>query len=66
MNMWIARDENGRLNLHPIKPLLVRKPLSKMAIWCTEFEDWMSLCDESFPEVTFENSPQEVELVLKK
>ena len=30
------------------------------------YNAYLCLDDESFPEVTFENSPQEVELKLKK
>lgn len=29
-------------------------------------EDWYKIGQDLFPEVTFENSPQEVELVIKK
>ena len=58
--MWICRDKKGgRLTLHSEPP-----------VW---FEDWdwckgyiSELPREEFPEVTFENSPQVVELVIKK
>ena len=58
--MWICRDKKGgRLTLHSEPP-----------VW---FEDWAwckgyisELPREEFPEVTFENSPQVVELVIKK
>lgn len=57
--MWIARDCKGRLELHSIKPYLVAEEF-----WNNEDENWMRLRDEDFPEVTFENSPMEVELKL--
>ena len=58
MKMWICRDKKGcRLTLHSEPP-----------IW---FEDWAwckgyisELPREEYPEVTFENSPMEVELKL--
>lgn len=64
MKLWIARDRDGRLYLHPIKPYLIN--VKPEAYWNNEDENWMQLREEDFPEVTFENSPMEVELVLKK
>ena len=58
--MWIARDLEGRLELHSIKPYWAYGQY-----WNNEDENWMRLRDEDFPEVTFENSPMEVELILK-
>lgn len=62
MGLWIARDKNGNLGLYREKPVWIKKG----AIY-----DWFGLfgcCiwDDKFSEVTFENSPQEVELVIKK
>ena len=62
MKMWIARDEDGRLYLYPIKPYLIDNPFNDY--WNNEDENWMQLREDSFPEVTFENSPMEVELKL--
>lgn len=59
MKMWIARDKDGTLTLHMAKPK-----------WCNEdgIEYWSGSCYllslNQFPEVTFENSPMEVELKL--
>lgn len=63
MTLWIARDRNGFIGLYKHKPTWVR--INRFR------EDWngdyMGLLDkDSFPEVTFENSPQEVELKLVK
>lgn len=60
MKMWIARDSGGALFLHPEKPLLMER------YGCWDSDDWYKLDSELLPEVTFENSPQEVELVIKK
>ena len=61
MKMWIARDPSGQLELHSIKPYLAYG-----LCWNNEDKNWMRLRDEDYPEVTFENSPMEVELILKK
>lgn len=56
MELWIARDKDGMLSIHFYKPML-------------DGLEWISLDYKvininSFPEVTFENSPQKVELKL--
>ena len=59
MKMWICRSLDGNLTLHNKEP-----------IWYDKIECWSDIVYELdwslFPEVTFENSPMEVELVLKK
>lgn len=61
MKLWIARDRRGRLFLYE------QEPIYEFSIdeW---FSDYYRLLFEviDFPEVTFENSPQEVELKLKE
>ena len=61
--MWIARDRNGDLYLYENKP-----DTFETDIFHPQNED--ELCDQLnndlFPEVTFENSPQEVEITKKK
>ena len=64
MKAWIARDEDGRLYLHPIKPYLIN--VKPSAYWNNEDENWMQLRETDFPIVTFEKSPIEVEIILKK
>ena len=66
MKMWICRNKNGSLALFEDEP-------EYDDVW-----DWWNPSRSSsqnvpvylnmmlFPEVTFENSPMEVELVLKK
>lgn len=57
MKLWIARDEDGFIYLYMKKPALI-----------THYFDSKYLIGEIdkslFPEITFENSPQEVELKL--
>lgn len=68
MRYWIGRDKDGGLYLYNYKPrkneILERftcsiKPDGE---WSEEYE----LDSHLFPEVTFENSPQEVEIKLIK
>ena len=57
MELWIARDKDGLIYLYMKKPTLI-----------THYFDTKYLIGEidetSFPEITFENSPQKVELKL--
>lgn len=63
MELWIARDLDGSLYLYTEKPKLV----------CESYFDTRSISGEQMligdysrcPEITFENSPQKVELKLK-
>lgn len=58
--MWIARDVSGYICLHEIRPILTKSKdeyISK--------GKYMVLNSNMFPEVTFENSPKEVELKIK-
>lgn len=58
MKLWIARDKSGFLYLHEEKPTL-----DEEEYWLGN-GFWAVLDLEYFPEVTFENSPQGVELKL--
>ena len=61
--MWIARDSDNTLWIHEEKPKKCTNPKNKSSFWFST-EGWWEV-DESFlPEVTFENSPKEVELKL--
>ena len=62
MKMWIARKEDGTLTLHKIKPKLFFEECIGTSWTGSKYY----LPANNFPEVTFENSPMEVELVLKK
>lgn len=67
MKLWIARDEgNAHCNLHLIKPSKYYDKYQRRWKWLAEpYYAYLGLPDADFPEVTFENSPMEVELVLK-
>ena len=59
MKLWIARDSMGSLNLYVGRP-------TKGTVYFYNEDDAMALNEDMFAEVTFENSPQEVELKLIK
>jgi hypothetical protein len=67
VRMWIARDKlSYELYLFTEKPLLCEGDY-----WCPDLrrdyiedDDYLQLEDEMFPEVTFDNSPQLVEIKL--
>ena len=57
MNFWIARDEIG-IGLFEIEPYL-----REDGYWDSDGK-WYEIDEKLFPEVTFENSPQEVEIKI--
>lgn len=61
MNLYIARDKSGELFLYHGKPLRDNKMFAGAGAY-----GMIRLREDLFPEVTFENSPQEVELKLVK
>jgi len=60
MKLWAARNVNNTLVLFQSKPIL------KDELMWDEIlnEDYMFIPEYLYPEVTFENSPMEVELKL--
>ena len=75
MKMWIARTEDNVLSVFREKPFLLNIPELKHTIWVYEsdVEGYIKyrnlgerIDSNAFPEVTFDNSPMEVELVIKK
>ena len=61
--MWIARDKSKSLYLYNDKPIKE----TDSCFYPKKGNDSMLYINERmFPEVTFENSPVEVELKLKK
>ena len=60
MKLWIARDIDGGLYLYMNKPIRGGYRFTCGYV----FDDYIQLDIDEFPEVTFENSPQEVELKL--
>lgn len=64
MKLWIARDEDGLLNLF-MNSVPHKEIYGRVVMWenCEEC-GIISMDEADFPEVTFENSPKEVELKL--
>lgn len=65
MELWIARDKNNTLKLHFTEPYRYCNHYNSYGT-VDETIDGIIIDDKLFPEVTFENSPQKVELVIKK
>ena len=61
MKLWIARDKDGALYLYNDTPQKLNTRFIQQ-----EDKDIMKLSDNFFQEVTFENSPQQVEIKLVK
>ena len=65
MKMWICRDEGSPFCKVSIsEPHKVYDQFTKKYCWQAGMWDTMVLKPNDFPEVTFENSPMEVELKL--
>ena len=62
MKMWICRDMDDTLWMSEGEPYLDEEK----GEWNFKSGNYMNLSKEKYPEVTFENSPMEVELKIKK
>lgn len=62
MKLWIARELSNKLSLFSNKPKLQFVNIHGKQIWIGDFV--AAVKTDLFTEVTFENSPQEVELKL--
>ena len=61
MKLWAARNNNGTLEIHQRKPSISK--ITGIPMWVGGgFVGF--IFNDNFPELTFENSPQEVELKL--
>jgi hypothetical protein len=60
MEIWIARDKSGTLALHESEPYY------SFGVYWHNCNQEFYLDSELFPEVTYENSPQKVEIKLVK
>lgn len=58
VKLWVARDLNGLIYLHLKEPTLEEHTSEYMS------QFFIELPTKSFPEVTYDNSPQMVELNL--
>ena len=61
MKIWIARTKSGKLGLYQFKPLYD----NIYDLWICK-HGVLIVDKKRFSEVTFENSPQEIELKLVK
>ena len=60
--MWIARDKNNDIFACNIKPIRKGEIFTvSLETWEEiDFENWLRLDPDEFPEVTWENSPVEI------
>lgn len=66
MKLWIARDPAGTLLAFDEKPYLVEDISFNFKLWTTKNGQLVDFWEGLFPEVTFENSPQQVEINIVK
>ena len=66
MKFWIARDEDGTLWLFKECPIKKEKMFYPTTDTTGRFTYYRSMPEDIFPEITFENSPREVELKIVK
>lgn len=66
VKLWIARDDRDYLGLYLKKPIWKTQGFSQLTDWFDGGGFLGYLDKNKFLEVTFENSPQQVELVIKK
>lgn len=66
MKAWIAREENGKISIHDIEPNIEEFRMYDKTIkyWDSPYRTELEF--DPFPKLTFENSPQEVEIKLVK
>lgn len=72
MKLWIARDKKGSLSLYAYKPIeidgsfYVHDGFHRIDYDTSYVKGWYidGINRNLFPEVTFENSPQQVEIKL--
>lgn len=64
MKLWIARDKDKSLFLYLNKPIINNDTFT--VDWNKPHWWDAQLTNDMFPEVTFENSPQQVEIKLIK
>ena len=67
MELWIARDESGRLYVYRGKPEMGKRCFfPQYKVVCIDkrlYDDFMRLPDDYYPEVTWENSPKKLGII---
>lgn len=63
---WVARDEDGRIYLYEDEPKRENgKPYGKPSEWVSE-NIMTKLSVASFPDLTWDSDPEQVELIIKR
>lgn len=63
---WVARDENGRLCLYQNEPEREASDFSPRGYWTDRTNQYIDFPPNLFPDLTWNDEPQEVELVIKR
>lgn len=58
--MWVARDSNGILCMY------FSEPTNKGKYFSTDDKDYIYLKPEMFPDITWENSPKQIKIIVNK
>lgn len=58
---WVARDSDGNLFMYSIKP----ERHEVLQVWIGRHTD-CSMCNNLFPDLTWDDDPIEVELIIKR
>lgn len=66
MKLWIARDRDGSLYIYSKKPKKIKIEGIFILDQNSYYFDYFKINNNKFREVTFENSPQQVEINLIK
>ena len=66
MKLWVSREQNGKISIHDMKPEIDTFEMFDKTVefWDSPYRTELDF--DPFPEITFENSPQEVEIKLVK
>ena len=60
LRLYIARDEDGDLNIFCTKPKCNKEEKTRKKFWVTIFYGKLPLSPNLYPELTFEKSPQPI------
>lgn len=63
---WVARDEDGRLCLYQNKPKREAYDFLRRGYWTDRTNQYVDFPSNLFPDLTWEDEPQEVEIIIKR
>lgn len=63
---WVCRDENGRLCLYQNEPKREAYDFQPRGYWTDKTDQYIDFPPNLFPDLTWEDEPQEVEITIKR